>query len=449
MINNVQQQHSFEPNGESQFDLIVVGCGPAGAAAAATASRKGLKVLILERGSYVGAKNLYGGVIYLSILRELLEEAEIAKIPFERKIYRRTTMILDRDRAISLSVDNPSWTEGLPNAITSHRREFDGFLAKIAQDRGATLILEALVTDIEPGDRGKDAKVTVSNGDGSTEVISAKYVVVAEGSNPHLLEKISGKKGEAPVFSLGVKETISLDPTIIDERFGVDRTSGVDIEVLGATDDVAGGGFIYTNHGSISIGLVVDIDDLASKKRRPEDLLESFKSHPSIAPLIKGGTRLEYGAHLLNEAGYRNFPKSPIGRVVFAGDSASTLLAAGIYLEGVNYAIASGIEVARLIADTVLSNNFDELVTLASRISRSFIGINHKRLSGAFEFASSDFAQDKLPKLANYFADKVFTVNDPETKIGFAGALKFAMKEAKITRAEMARSLISGFRIFK
>ena len=449
MANRPQDEYVLGRSSDDQFDLIVVGCGPAGAAAACTAAREGLKVLILERGSFVGAKNLYGGVIYTSILKELLDESQINEIPFERKIFRRTTMVLDGDRAISVSFDNPKWTVDLPNAITSHRREFDGFLAKVAQSRGATLVLDSLVTDVSPGDRTSNAKVTVSNGDGSIENLSAKYVVVAEGSNPQLLEKISGSKGVAPAFSLGVKETIALESETIDERFGVGREVGVDVEVLGATQDVAGGGFLYTNRRSISIGLVVDIDDLGAKKRRPEDLLESFKAHPSIAPLVKGGKRLEYGAHLLNEAGYRNFPKSPIGRVVFAGDSASTLLAAGIYLEGVNYAIASGIEAARLIVDAVRSNNFDELRNLSSRISNSFIGINHRRLSGAFEFTSSPFAQEKLPKLANSIADKVFTVTDPEAKVGFSRAIKLAMKEARVGRGEMARELIRGFRIFR
>ncbi len=431
------------------FDLIVVGCGPAGSAAAITAAKRGLRVLILERGSYVGAKNLYGGVIYLSILRTLLTDDEIATIPFERKIARRNTMVLSGDRAITISVDNPRWVEDLPNAITSHRREFDGFLAEIAKGRGATLVLEALVTDVMPGDRSSNAKVMVSIGDGSTEVLSARSVIVAEGSNPRLLEKISGNKGVAPAFSLGVKETIAIDEATIDERFGLDNGRGVDIEVLGATQDVKGGGFLYTNRTSISIGLVVDIDDLAAKAQRPEDLLEKFKDHPSIAPLIKGGKRLEYGAHLLNEGGYHNFPGAPIGRVLFAGDAASTLLAAGIYLEGVNYAIASGIEIANLVSDSVIKGDFEILKSLKKRVESSFIGDNHRRLAGAFEFASSQFAQQKLPRLANSFADKVFTVTDPEAKMGFSKAFKLSMKESRVGRGELAKELLRGFRLFR
>ncbi len=435
--------------GGEEFDLIVVGCGPAGAAAAITAATRGLRVLILERGSFVGAKNLYGGVIYLSILRSLLTDDELSSIPFERKIHRRSTMILEGDRAVSISVDNPSWTEGLPNAITSHRREFDGFLASAAMARGATLVLEALVTDVHPGDKGTNAKVTIANGEGITEEISSKFVIVAEGSNPQLLQRISGSKGRSPAFSLGVKETIAIDERVIDERFGLSNSSGVDIEVLGATSDVRGGGFLYTNKSSISIGLVVDLADLGNKRRRPEELLENFKAHPSISPLLRGGRRCEYGAHLLNEAGHKNFPTGPIGRVLFAGDAASTLLAAGIYLEGVNYAIASGIEVAKLVADANSSMDLEVLQRLQERIAKSFIGVNHKRLSGAFEYTSSKFAQEKLPKIANSIADRIFTVSDPEAKAGFMRAIRESMRDAGVGKGEMIRELSRGFRIFR
>ena len=132
-------------------------------------------------------------------------------------------------------------------------------------------------------------------------------VIAADGVNS-FLAKEAGLYGEADAanYTLGVKETIALPREVIDERFGVRGDHGVDIEIIGCTGDVPGGGFVYTNLDTVAVGLVLSLPALAEGDARPEELLRRLKAHPAIAPLVEGGEVKEYSAHVIPEAGLRH-----------------------------------------------------------------------------------------------------------------------------------------------
>ncbi len=88
--------------------------------------------------------------------------------------------------------------------------------------------------------------------------------------------------------TLGVKEVLELGAERIDERFGVGRHEGVDIEILGCTGEIPGGGFLYTNADTVSVGVVLSLPHLAASGARPEELIADLRAHPSIAPLVRG-----------------------------------------------------------------------------------------------------------------------------------------------------------------
>ena len=58
--------------------------------------------------------------------------------------------------------------------------------------------------------------------------------------------------------------------------------------MLGVTRGIAGGGFLYTNADSLSIGVVLSLTGLAEAKVRPEELIADLKAHPAIAPYLRG-----------------------------------------------------------------------------------------------------------------------------------------------------------------
>ena len=77
------------------------------------------------------------------------------------------------------------------------------------------------------------------------------------------------------------------------------------------------------------------------------------RHHPAIAPLVEGGEVKEYSAHLIPEAGLAMMPKMTADGLLVAGDAAAMCLAAGIWLEGVNFAMASGMYAGEAAAEAL------------------------------------------------------------------------------------------------
>jgi len=121
--------------------------------------------------------------------------------------------------------------------------------------------------------------------------------------------------GRAGNFTLGAKEVLALPREVIEDRFGVTGRDGVDIEIVGCTGAVAGGGFVYTNLDTIAVGVVLALDGLGKAKVRPEQFIADLKAHPSIAPLVAGGELKEYSAHLIPEGGYDSMPRASRRRI--------------------------------------------------------------------------------------------------------------------------------------
>ncbi len=197
--------------------------------------------------------------------------------------------------------------------------------------------------------------VTTDRPDGD---LHARVVIACDGVNS-FLAKEAGLYGEvdAANYTVGVKETIALPKDVIDERFGVRDREGVDIEILGGTSGVNGGGFVYTNLDTLAVGVVLKLPKLAAQKLRPEEIIANLKAHPAIAPLVEGGDVKEYSAHVIPEAGLSMMPKMTGDGMLVAGDAAALCLAAGIWLEGVNFAMASGMYAGEAAAEALAAND--------------------------------------------------------------------------------------------
>jgi electron transfer flavoprotein-quinone oxidoreductase len=187
-----------------------------------------------------------------------------------------------------------------------------------------------------------------------------------------------------------------------------------------ASGDVKGGGFLYTNRDTLSIGVVAQIASLAEKKTRAYDLLDQFKQHPAIAPLVRGATTLEYSAHMIPEGGWSMLPKLSRAGLMIVGDAAGFVFAAGLFLEGMNFAIASGLAAAATAQQAHANHDFSDerMAHYRKRLEASFVLKDLRSFRHAPAFVNNERLQNVYPDLICQAAENIFRSNgQPRRKV--------------------------------
>lgn len=395
-----------------KFDAVIVGGGPAGAAAALTMAKAGLSVVLLERGEFPGAKNLFGGVLYRKQIEEHVPEFwKERNAPIERHIIEQRIWLMGKQSMVTLGHRNEAYKEPY-NCFTGLRVKFDQWFANKAVEAGALPVYETVALDvIREGDRVVGVKTDRDDGD-----LYADVVVIADGVNS-LLGKAMGihKEWKPDEVSLAVKEVISLPKEKIEDRFNLEGDEGVTIEFMGETSlGMAGMGFLYTNKDTISLGIGVMVNHLRDKRIKPYELLESVKQHPMLRKLIQGGETKEYSGHLIPEGGYNSVPPLSGAGWVVAGDAAQ--LVNFVHREGTNLAMTSGKLAAEAIIEAKAKGDFSaaSLRRYDEKIRESFVLKDLKKYRGMHQFLKDEDPEmlfDKLPRAANEAAYNMFLVD--------------------------------------
>jgi electron transfer flavoprotein-quinone oxidoreductase len=435
------------PDSIPSVDAVVVGAGPAGSAAATVLARRGYSVILLERGAFPGSKNMYGGVVYPRILDQLHPEWW-HEAPIQRWITRRSTMVLTDTQALTVDFRSAHWGTPPYNGATAFRPDWDHWLATKAEAEGVQLVCATTATGLLRDARDRVVGVTTDRPAGD---LHAKIVIACDGVNS-FLAKEAGLYGEvdAANYTVGVKETIALPKEVIDERFGVRDREGVDIEILGGTSGVNGGGFVYTNLDTLAVGVVLKLPKLATQQLRPEHIIANLKAHAAIAPLVEGGEIKEYSAHVIPEAGLAMMPKMTGDGMLVAGDAAAMCLAAGIWLEGVNFAMASGMYAGEAAAEALADGDTsaDGLAGYERRLRDTFVLRDHRKLRRAPALVLSDRVQHLYPHLIANTVERMFRVDNPSPKPGLRRILREERKRAGVRLRDLARDGLDGLRTF-
>ena len=429
------------------FDAVVVGAGPAGSATALALARAGRSVVLVERGPFPGSKNVYGGVVYGRVLDDVVPEWW-NEVPVERWVVRRSTMMMTGTQSVSVDYRSAAWGEAPYNGMTTVRSRFDNWLATKAVEAGAQLVTSTVATGLLRDAQGRIIGVRTDRDQGE---LRAKVVVACDGVNSFLAKEAGlMPPAEASHHTLGVKEVLDLPGHVIDERFGLRGDEGIDIEMLGCTRGIPGGGFLYTNSDTVSLGVVLSLTHLAEAKARPEELIADLKNHPSIAPYLRGATLREYAAHLIPEGGYDTMPTMITDGMLVAGDAAAMTLAAGLWLEGVNFAIGSGLAAGRAVDRAIAAGDCSAkgLASYRSDLEGQFVLADHKRLHKAPALVLSERIQQRYPGLICDLVDGMFTVTNPVPKPGGVRLTRSVAAKHGVKLRQLAADTVRALRVF-
>jgi electron transfer flavoprotein-quinone oxidoreductase len=422
-----------------KFTAIVVGAGPAGSTAALVLARAGHEVLLIEKGAVPGAKNMFGGRLYSHALNRIIPEFW-ERAPVERPVVRETLTLLHDGRSVSLNVRNLDWVSPPHHSFTLHRAEFDAWLASEAEEAGAMLACSIRVDDLLM-ENGRVIGIRA----GEDEMF-ADVVIAADGVNS-LLAQRAGLAGMASPrqVATGVKQIIELPSDVIRRRFQLEGNNGAAQLFVGdCTGGMQGGGFVYTNRESVSLGLVINANELRKTKRSLFELIEDFKMNPHIAPLLEGGDVGEYSAHLIPEAGLAMMPRVFGQGILVAGDAAGFALNLGYVVRGMDFAIASGEAAAKTVIQAKKHNDFSRrgLSFYQKYLRENFVLRDLAAYRRAPEFMENCRLFETYPDLITSLMAEVFTVSGSQPVHLFTKILS----RVRQSRVSLAKLFIDGWR---
>lgn len=419
----------------TKFDVIVVGAGPAGLAAAYKLASAGFKVLVVERGREPGAKQVYGGRIYTYWLEKYLPEIKGA--PIDRWVRKERVSLMTEEEATTLEFEvvKPEKT-----SFVSPLTSFTAWLGKLAASAGAKIVTEVVVDELLRDDKGQF--IGIRSG---SDKITAQYIVDAEGVNRLLLERAGiVPKLKPELVAIGAKEVLKFENRkVMEERLGLAEDEGLAWAFAGwPTEYLPGGAFLYTYRDAISLGIVLYLSAWEKLTTPVYDLVERFRTHPYVAKLVAGAQLQEYSAHLTPVAGLAMAPpRFSYPGLLIVGDAAGFLMHAGILIRGVDFAVASGVLAAETIKEAGRPDA-DALSRYDDKLKASFVLRDLLALRNADKVLSGQFAFDTLPKFVNSLLRNYFTIEDrPPT---LASTLKTTLGSGNVTLTRLLINMLNA-----
>lgn len=399
------------------MDVAVVGAGLAGLSCAYTLAKAGLDVLVVERGDYPGSKNVTGGRLYINPVRQYLPDIW-DEAPFERHVTRERLTMLSDDSSLTFEFCSDAYSKRPYHSYTLLRPTFDRWLADKASGEGASIVSRYKVDGLLR-EKGKIAGIRAEGED-----IAANVVVAADGVMSFIAQEAGLRTKRKPEhFAVGVKETVELPRKTIEDRFNLGADDGTAQLYFGSlTKGITGGGFLYTNRQSISLGLVVGIGSLMANAKHLEtyQLMEEFKERPEVSILIDGGETVEYSAHTIPEGGINSMPTPYNDGILAVGDAAGFALNMGIIVRGMDLAIASGAIAGEAIKAAKKRDNYSaqSLAAYETMLNNSFVMRDLHTFRNVWRVLNNRRLFEKYPRvLSAFLADLMFIGSDPKPKL--------------------------------
>ncbi len=276
-----------------KYDVVIVGGGSSGLAALKQLSNRGKQAILLESGGKVGSKSVSGGILYSKKPKkanvhnvEDVYENFLTDAPVERKITKYILHSTSKNKVFSMDLTSAHEYEsnfGYSVLMNKLNKWFADQANESAQKYGGGIIPGVHVRDIK-----WDGDKTIIYTD-ELEEIQASAVIASDGVNSEIANITGARKKFSPSeLYQGIKVIVKLPEDLINERFGISSQEGAAHLFAGdVTLNHIGGGFVYTNQNTLSVGGVYHLDSLLENPVSPYDMIDALLKNPMISEFIK------------------------------------------------------------------------------------------------------------------------------------------------------------------